>query len=609
MSVPRAFPVAAVGLMLATIAAGCGVDAEEAGAPARKVEAPRQTVTTPTIQQLQARERQAIERRRAALPDPVANTVVVAGPEPLGIGSPVRRRFGSRGGVAVRHRRVSDRIAFRDLCTGRADIVETDRQMSEAEIQLCVRNGIEPLANPESRRVQPIQLAAEGIVVATKNEADVGGDCLRRTTVRDIFRDGSEIDNWNQVGFDDIPLTTTGREEDSDVFQLFGTLALGAQSEIKRADLRDDFRERDTDDAVRFEVTGAEREDALRRASRTRLRRQLREARRERERARRQAEARAVRGVLAAIERENAALRRSKRRLSEAQKDAIERRNRRRVEDAKRVFRERADRAVVTRITRAEQQRLTAAIRDEAGPGRVGFFRFTYYELYEDQLRPIEIWDPVISQAVLEGRGVATTRSRAQSDQAIAARRTEGGVSTTARSVAADTPTDPGSTYVTNTGRKVVVPPGGPVDVDRAPSCIFPSRRTIASGVYPFSTRLLAYTTAVRARRQEVRSYLGYWLEDGQDIVADRRLIPLDDSVASQQFQFLTGRRSNRATSGSGAGTRTGSTSATPARTTSTTPAAGTTPAPGTGTTPAPATGPDAGSVPGVGAGVQPGGG
>jgi hypothetical protein len=89
--------------------------------------------------------------------------------------------------------------------------------------------------------------------------------------------------------------------------------------------------------------------------------------------------------------------------------------------------------------------------------------------------------------------------------------------------------------------KNVKVPAGGPVNLNTTPNCIFPSRQTITSGVYPLSVRLLAYVPKGRLARPEVINYLSYYLGQGQDTVAAQRLVPLDDKLREQEYQALTG--------------------------------------------------------------------
>ena len=65
--------------------------------------------------------------------------------------------------------------------------------ISRAELAVCNANGLEIRT--------PIQIASDAIVLATRNESDVGGDCLTVADIARVYRRGSNINNWNQLGF------------------------------------------------------------------------------------------------------------------------------------------------------------------------------------------------------------------------------------------------------------------------------------------------------------------------------------------------------------------------------------------------------------------------
>lgn len=597
----------AAALAAAALAAGalsaCGIDNKEAGRAAT-VPTDAQSPQTSQADALRTLERQrtaAVARRRAALPKPVAGVASVEGRAPLGISPKVQAAFERQSSVNVSARSTSDAAAFRDLCDGRTDIVESARGMTASELNRCRENGVD-LVTDSAGRVRPLQLAAEGIVLATRNGADIGGDCIRRETARRIFGSGSSITNWSQVGFDDVPLTTTGRPANTNVFNLFGDLVLAANGDASRTDVRADFRVRASDGAELDEVTGRARRAALVAAAAKERTRRLKASRAARRRSIAAAVARADRAFLAVIRRENAARKRRGTVLSPAQAQKLEDRNRQRDQQAKSAAARRAGQEAVARIERDVQARLRRQLAAIDTTGVVGFFRYTYYELYEEALRPLEIWDPVAAQAVLEARGVATTRTREQGRTTVGARAQldrPNEVSSSERVTYPRTPTAPGATYVSAGGQKVTVPAAGPVDVDKQPSCVFPSRTTIASGAYPLSTRVSAYVSKARLKRQEVRAYLGYYLDAGQQVVADERLIPLSETDRAAEYKLVTGRTLNTGEATSGAsGTSTTTSTATG---TTTTPA--TTTSTSTGATPL-VTGGDTTTTPSSGAGV-----
>jgi ABC-type phosphate transport system substrate-binding protein len=562
---PAAAALAAV--VAAAVLAACGVDNKEAGRSATlttdaAAASASQSAATKTLERQRAA---AIARRRDALPKPTPGVVAVEGRAPLGVSPKVQAAFERQSTTAVRFSQTPDAAAFRDLCDGKSDIVESTRSMSASELDRCRENGVDLLTD-SAGRVRPLQLASEGIVIATRNASDVGGDCMRRETVRRIFGSGSPIANWSQVGFEDLPLTTAGRPADTNVFNLFGDLVLGANGDADLSDLRADYRVRDSDRSELDEVTGSVRRQRLVAAAAKERDRRVKASRGARRRASAAAAAKADRAFLAVIRRENAARKRKGTVLTPAQAQALEDRNRKRDTAVKRAAAERVSQLAVARIEREVQDRLRRQLAAIDTGATVGFFRYTYYELYEEALRPLEIWDPVAAQASLESRGVATTRSQAEPRTATGARlvpERPNEVSSSERVTYPRTPTKPGATYTTASGSKVTVPVDGPVDVDKHPSCVFPSRTTISSGVYPLSTRLLAYVSKARLKRDEVKAYLAYYLDKGQQVVSTERLIPLGAHLRGEQYKLVTGRAletDTQTAAGPGGTTSTGAT-------------------------------------------------
>lgn len=541
--------LAPVGAGLAVIAASgalaaCGVNNEKDGRSGTYV-AP--AVTTPTESpavRLKRQQAAQLAKNRAALGKPISGVVRVDGQSPLGISTAVQKGFAGTTSTVVRRNPTSDAVAFRDLCDGKADVVESSRSMTAAELARCSTNGVNLLTDT-SGRVRPLQLASEGIVIATKNASDVGGDCLRRQTVRSIFASGSKITNWSQVGFDNLPLTTTGRAAGTNVFNLFGNLVLGANGDANAGDLRSDYKVQPSDAQERDLITGNRKLQAVIDAAVKERNLRIKKSVKARRIAARKASAAADKAFLKVIKAENAARAKKKIVLTPAQAKKIDENNRRRDAAAKANAARAAAQAIIDKIVADIQKRVNVQLAGIRQSGVVGYFRFTYYELFEDLLRPIEIWDPAVAQASFESRGIATNRTRIQPQTATAAR-VQGNrpneVAETERLTYKSTPTTPGAKYIASGGTTVVVPSNGPVNVDKAPSCVFPSRTTITNGVYPLSTRLLAYVSRDSLKRQEVQDYLGYYLYQGQNVVANERLIPLGQRIRADEYKIVTGK-------------------------------------------------------------------
>lgn len=272
--------------------------------------------------------------------------------------------------------------AFQELCAGQIDIVDSSRPISRAEWEACQAVGLD---------VVQFQVAAEAVVVAIKSETDVGGDCLSTDQVRDIFRAGSPLTNWSQppLGLDDVPLRVGGPSAGTAGFEFFGRNVLGAP-EPSRIDLRSDYFIANTDAEARRFVVGTPRTRAVAAGyddiSRVRAQadQELQNARQEMQAARQE-----LRTALA----ERAKGIRDQRSPADKAKDqarvdaAYERRS-------KAVVRLNAAQANYDKVNARFVKVGKARDRYASYRGRVAYFRYSYYELFEDQLRPFEITDP-----------------------------------------------------------------------------------------------------------------------------------------------------------------------------------------------------------------------
>jgi ABC-type phosphate transport system substrate-binding protein len=135
---------------------------------------------------------------------------------------------------------------FSAMCRGRTDIVDSRKPISQAELSVCQAYGVQPVQ---------IEVAADGAVLATGGEVDVGADCLTSAQVKQVFKAGSQIVNWAQLGYYDIPLRMAGPQEGQGAFDLFGETALGSEAPTL-ASLRGDYEALSSEAAVRNAVTG-----------------------------------------------------------------------------------------------------------------------------------------------------------------------------------------------------------------------------------------------------------------------------------------------------------------------------------------------------------------
>ncbi len=270
--------------------------------------------------------------------------------------------------------------AFQELCAGSIDMVDSARPISRAEWDVCQSVGLD---------VVQFQIAAEAIVVALKSETDVGGDCLSVDQVRDIYRAGSPVVNWGQVGLSDVPLKVGGPNQDNNAFGFFGRYILDAP-QPSLTNLRSDYSSFENDEGARLFVVGRHKDARLAATyvNRSRHSAQIkqslvsaREALASTDLEVRAATAERAKGI------------RDKRSQADQDKDIARLK-------AARVARKAARQHVSD--VRAHYRRVSARTKAAEGAhqlvadytGHVAYFRFSYYELFEDQLRPFEITRP-----------------------------------------------------------------------------------------------------------------------------------------------------------------------------------------------------------------------
>ncbi len=473
----------ALAIAICALCSGCGVELGDGGSDSRS-EASAES----------ARMEQAAKARRAAsLPQRKSGELAIAGEQQGSLSSNAVDAFRrDQKEVSASYSAVGATDGFARLCRGEIDVVDSARTISRAELAVCNANGLEIRT--------PIQIASDAIVLATRNESDVGGDCLTVADVESVYERESKIDNWNQLGFDDLPLRAAGPDQDANAFSNFASQVLGVPSGATLNDLRSDYRSHASDDAIRRDIIG---EGTIRRVPDLveedvrRQRRTLRDRRRTFVGA---AVVKVRERVLREIRDEN----RRRARRKEAVKDpgALERRNLRRINRAKREAANRARRQFDRRFDAFRVQRTQQLLGRARRNGVVGFVRFSYYEAYEDELRPLEL-DP-----------------GAERDAALAA---------ADRRARAAGLTPPNRLPSTDS------------DGNRIPNCIFPSQLTITTGEYPLSRRILLYTSTRGLQRAEVRAFLAYALSNAQRLATTSRLVPITDRLRAAQYRFVTG--------------------------------------------------------------------
>lgn len=349
--------------ILGLLVVGCGVNPDDAppsagSSGAGAIYVPPSSGKTP------------VER---AKPTPrEAGTIRIAGKAQGALTPDLIRTYNATGGTAnVVVNDQSENQAFEQFCSGQADIVDSARPISEAEYRKCIANGIQPVQ---------FQVASDAAVLAIKNETDVGTDCLSFAEVRDIFRAGSTINSWSQVGFghelggdaNEPRMKVAGPDEASNVFGFFGQYVLG-DPEPTILVVRSDYQAYPTDAGVRRAVVGSNKDfkaaDQLERSRQ--VYQDILDSLAENRRAVRDAEAEVAKGI--ADQRPPADQARDRAKLARA--EANLRNLEKSLPPARRYF----------------QQNRAAVRRLEEVRGTMGLFRFSYYEAFEEQLRPMEI--------------------------------------------------------------------------------------------------------------------------------------------------------------------------------------------------------------------------
>lgn len=331
-------------------------------------------------EQEQARQTR-VEKANADLPDRPRGEIAIDGTSTISLTSAEVDRYQATGTETVVD--LADNgedQAFQRLCSGKVDMVSSLRPISRDEWEACQAVGLD---------VVQFQVASDAIVIAIKSESDVGGDCLSTDQVQEIWRAGSPIANWSQVGLDDVPLKVGGPLLDSTDFEVFGKSVLGSLAPAL-SDVRSDyFTYDDFDEALGFLNGG-----------RDRIRHSLGYPQLARARGLRKSELETERQVFldARSELEVALAERTKgirdRRSAADQADDQAR------VDAARVAVQEARADVVaarTRLQRATRRLESATEAKRLVDGTLGhviYARFSDYEVFEDQLRPFEITLP-----------------------------------------------------------------------------------------------------------------------------------------------------------------------------------------------------------------------
>jgi ABC-type phosphate transport system substrate-binding protein len=326
---------------------------------------------------------QQINKANAALPDRPSGQLDIDGTTTFALTQDEVDHFNGTGtATQVNLGQHTQDQAFQELCSGKIDLVNSERKITRSEWEACQAVGLD---------VVQFQIASEGIVVAIKSESDVGGDCLSTDQVQEVWRAGSPITNWQQLGLDDIPLAVGGPSVSGFpvAFETFGKTVLGSPAP-SQTDLRSDYFSYDRFDQARKFLNGGTRRAKLAQTYGDSARQM----------GLRKSELVESRQVVVDAENEYRTA------LDERAKGIRDKRTAAaQAKDVARVDAARLARTKARNDLEAAQKRHGAAKKVstkaadakrivERSTGHVIYVRFSDYELYEEELRPFEITTP-----------------------------------------------------------------------------------------------------------------------------------------------------------------------------------------------------------------------
>ncbi len=349
-------PAAALALLVVLLA-GCGVSANDSSGAGPGAAVEKGTTKTAAIDKLPPRPPGEI-RLDGVVPGSLAAKLLKSYRE---------------GGTSV-HFHVGDDEegqAFEAFCAGDTDIVASQGSIPPSAYATCQKNGIEPVQ---------IEIGSDAAILAIANETNVGVDCISVSDAREIFRAASPVTSWSQVGYDHgdgstaqaQPLKVAGPEPSSGLLAAFSGLVLG-DAEPSRLMLRGDYGAHKYESEVLEAVasTTEQSELAAHAEEISHSAKALEGALKSAEKAVGVAEFQVEKG----IEDERSEVEQEK--DSETLVEAEEK-----VETLG---------AELTEVEATAKEAVKANKQVEARLGTLGLFRFGFYELYEERLRPMEI--------------------------------------------------------------------------------------------------------------------------------------------------------------------------------------------------------------------------
>ncbi len=348
-----ALPAAVLTLLLALLA-GCGVSTDSA-TDAGGNGAPQQQPATKVA-------------AKVTVPARPVGQIRLDGVTPGSLPAKLVKGYREQGsGVGLTTGEAEEGEAFESFCAGGTDIVYSQAPISPSTYASCQAAGIEPVQ---------IEIASDAAILAIANETNVGVDCLSAAAVREIFRAASPVSTWSQVGYGrsglDTPIKVAGPQPSSGLLSAFSELVLG-ESEPSRLLLRGDYQAYPQESEVLEAVSAGEEatELAAHGGEFEHSAKALKKAVKQAEKAVSEAEFQVEKGI------EDG--------RPEAEQEA----------DAETLAEAEAKVAKLgkelTQVEKSVKQDKKAAKEVEKHYGTLGLFRFGFYELWEERLRPMEI--------------------------------------------------------------------------------------------------------------------------------------------------------------------------------------------------------------------------
>ncbi len=229
----------ATGLLLAAllVAGGCGIDEEDANAGDAEVTTGSETA--------------AQNEQEPELPPRPAGELALEGSIDSSLTPMALRGFAEESrasglAIEVTGGETDDATAFDDLCAGTIDVVDSARRITASELEACTDNGLE---------VIDFRTGFEAVVVATRNERDVGADCVTVEQLQGAFGADSAVGSWVEISPNFLPVrfAADGRGPGATEFDTFQLLVLGIADPTLAA-MRPDYHEFEQEEQVRTAV-------------------------------------------------------------------------------------------------------------------------------------------------------------------------------------------------------------------------------------------------------------------------------------------------------------------------------------------------------------------